>query len=544
MSIFQNLPKNEQAMISNWIEDYGYLASPSHHREKASLEKVLAEWAKQKENLFNMFGNNLILTKSYMYTKPIDEIIAEFDTLRSDGVSAINTFLYNLRHTYIAGDNSPLMFSGQEYRFVINGLVSSETLAKNVYQGGNCEIPTPDGKTIKVEDGCKPVKMLGKIAKAYGIAGFEEFRIAHSQSLNQKKLMGEMCLSIHPLDFMTMSDNNNDWESCMSWCENGCYRSGTIECMNSPIVIVAYLKDREDMPVRGGVWSNKKWRSLFIVHPQAITAVKGYPYQNDDFNTFILNWLRELSPETYGDIIQYEYHSPGVRPLHEEHPRWSISFEASGHMYNDFGSIKHWGMFKEETLPAWAPYWQDRETLTIDYSGYLSCIHCGYVGSYYDWPDDETELVCSDCCGTIICCDCEERINTDEAHELDGDFYCEYCYAENVRRCQLTGENHHCSRLVDITLVPANFNPNVDSSIFHEFPTIEISEDYIYGGNEMTEDYPEYFKNKNDILHKISIYWTSYHYLYLSDLTPYGLKKLYEFNSIQEAEDELKNIME
>ena len=38
-----------------------------------------------------------------------------------------------------------------------------------------------------------------------------------------------------------MSDNNSGWESCMSWRNNGCYRRGTVEMMNSPYVIVAYL---------------------------------------------------------------------------------------------------------------------------------------------------------------------------------------------------------------------------------------------------------------------------------------------------------------
>ena len=57
----------------------------------------------------------------------------------------------------------------------------------------------------------------------FNIDGCEEFRIKHSQILNQKELVGNINLSIHPMDFWTLSDNDCGWSSCMSWMENDCY---------------------------------------------------------------------------------------------------------------------------------------------------------------------------------------------------------------------------------------------------------------------------------------------------------------------------------
>ena len=91
---------------------------------------------------------------------------------------------------------------------------------------------------------------------------FEQMRIKHSQILNKKRLKGTLCLSIHPLDYITISDNNCDWDSCMTWTGDDCpgeYRLGTLEMMNSPSVVVAYLDSKEPYhPLDDGrAWSNK-----------------------------------------------------------------------------------------------------------------------------------------------------------------------------------------------------------------------------------------------------------------------------------------------
>ena len=86
---------------------------------------------------------------------------------------------------------------------------------------------------------------------------FEDFRIKHSRILSEKEFIGRLSLSIHPLDFMTMSDNDSDWSSCMSWRTCGSYRRGTVEMMNSPCVVVAYLSASKPMVLDRG--SHFKW---------------------------------------------------------------------------------------------------------------------------------------------------------------------------------------------------------------------------------------------------------------------------------------------
>jgi hypothetical protein len=103
-------------------------------------------------------------------------------------------------------------------------------------------VPLKDGKVLKIRNGSRPMRSIRKIAESYGIEGFEHFMNKHSECLNQKSLKGTVHMSIHPMDYMTMSDNNEGWESCMSWANDGCYKQGTVEMMNSPCAVVGYLE--------------------------------------------------------------------------------------------------------------------------------------------------------------------------------------------------------------------------------------------------------------------------------------------------------------
>ena len=169
----------------------------------------------------------------------------------------------------------------------------------------------------------------------------------HSRILNDKAMNGTLCLSIHPMDYITMSDNDSNWSSCMSWTRGGGYRGGTVECMNSTNTLVAYLES-EDNPcsfLNYADWNNKKWRCLFVVNPDVITSVKSYPYHNNDILDIVIKWLAELAKENWGgevDTNTIVTETDGVIYLKTELGTYSrrkpyMYFETNGVMYNDFG---------------------------------------------------------------------------------------------------------------------------------------------------------------------------------------------------------------
>lgn len=434
MNIFNELPSKDIELISAYRKIYGYYGSDNpDETDPCGLDHFLRVWASNKEYLYHLFGDQFILRRPFEYQKPLFEIEkAIHKEMRSEG--DMYEFDNALYHLTPPGMSRCLGRSWTSEAKMYDRLCNSTNLARNSYTGSPFDFPMPDGKVLHVDRGCKPMKMLAKVAAAYDLPGFEKFRLAHSRCLNQKTYHGTMCLSIHPMDYMTMSDNNYNWESCMNWRDGGCYRRGTIECMNSPLVVVAYLDGDEPFePISGYSWSNKKWRSLFVVDDYIMTSVKGYPYQETAFNTFVLNWLREIrsADRTYGDPFTYEYEGNRLYTTGDDRTRIAnVNIGCSGAMYCDMGTVEHSAVIATEGIP---------ECYEVDYSGPSVCIHCGAVDPNY--CGDESSLCCEDCAEKEYrCCCCDDSYCEEDGDWYNGNWYCYECLNDNHPISKITGD--------------------------------------------------------------------------------------------------------
>lgn len=425
MSLLEYLSGKEKEMIVRYIEAYAFHSGERSNEIVAPLDHILRFWDKAKQKyLFPMFGNELILKREINYVKESGELCNEmyralFENRHHEFVTAYYDLLDRMRENL----DSTTFWRLRE-------LIDTDSLVENVYDNEMVLVlPTPDGKSIKVNKGSRVVRTLGKIATAFNLPGFEDFRLKHSMVLNQKGLKGNLCLSIHPLDYMTMSDNECDWESCMSWKNDGCYRHGTVEMMNSPMVVVAYLTAKDEMQLTHRVedkWNNKKWRELYVVTPEIITNVKAYPYYNKDLTAQVLNWLKELAVEaglgTYHDTIEewdYEYQTDNEFLCDNE-----IRFYFETHyMYNDFDA--------DGSQYSYFSHGITGRHITIMYSGESECMCCGTTD--VDFYENEGYLICDSCEGYETCSYCGCRMyDHQEQYEIDGEMYCESCYENHT----------------------------------------------------------------------------------------------------------------
>ena len=450
MEILKAITDEEKVMIENWITYHadGNSEVTVKGEQRCSVDYLLRYWANAKSDFFKMFGEKLILEEKISYTEDrtvlAEKIYRELDNYKTP----IGNFKYNFYE--ILGKTSNPSMNEARYNFV--DMFNCATLVENVYNGLPF-ILEHAGQTLKIETGCKPVKMLGKIAKMFDIEGFEEFRIAHSQLLNTAKITGTLCLSIHPLDFMTLSDNTSDWTSCMNWSD-GCHRQGTVEMMNSPNVIVAYIKSSKSMHMPGGgEWSNKKWRELFIVDGDIITEIKPYPYINTAVTKIILDKLKNMveNPNTYDDNIHKHFGSIST----DDGFTKNISFECY-YMYNDFGALDdgHMSYINKNIIG------KSKEDLTywevLSYSGYSQCVWCGENIDEGDYDEGyEGALVCHKCIEGHFCSECGNW--TDVIYYLDGDDdhgYCPCCWHENTSEDPLDHERYINDVFETVYIVP------------------------------------------------------------------------------------------
>jgi len=427
------------------------------------VEEYLRAWDTDKAFLHKMFGDQLIIREHVSYQASTDEIVHNMEKLfrRPDNHDFYTDITIPMRDMmcHVLTENSWVDSIGRfpeerGYIYSFLGVMNSpDDFAKNQfpeqikYTGSCTNIKVP-----VIHAGEKIFKGINRIINTFepfAVEHFEKYdesffktlrnyveyyRLRHSQALNTTTLEGDLCLSIHPLDYITASDNNYGWESCMTWTREddpGEYRLGTVEMMNSPIVVVAYLEgDRPYYPINDGrTWSNKRWREFFIVDRDIISSIRGYPYQSENLERLIVNKLAAMAEAAgYPTYLSLE---EKMDPIVGGCPTY---FETNN-MYNDAQYYKQ--IYRASSDPTWkADEHTHNEYRSINYSGVAICPICG---AEFNRNTDESEiLVCEDCEDVERCCDCGCRIPSDSAIHVDGNVYCDEC----VSTCEICDEVH------------------------------------------------------------------------------------------------------
>jgi len=423
----------------------------------SDLKTILKTWENNKQILFKLLGNNLILKRPYTYASSVDNLAKEIDNKRN--CSAYRDFKDWINRNVIV----PLSRQYEYYDLyeLLLDIMSSETLADNKYSGDTKIYLFPDGELFKVSKGMRPMKIITKVAQKYKCKPevLEQFRIWHSLALNQKHVDGELCLSIHPLDYITMSDNDNNWESCMNWINKGDYRSGTIECLNSPYILIAYLHNPNHTmsPLPDWEWNSKRWRELFIIREEIITEIKGYCFQDENLTNTVLMWIKELAHNN----LNWDYDNDEINMKEtinwNENDDMCFRFYTNLYMYNDFGTLdNHSGRINRQKL---GKYQRITEWKTTDnkwhfmaefpYGGEATCMWCGEP---IENTGREDAVMCISCDGGIYCSCCGNYIPSNNIYYITDcdDPFCENCFDYECDDDSITGNRYLTG---DLTLI-------------------------------------------------------------------------------------------
>ena len=471
--MINKITDTEYRMLKNYRDWYAWDDEPSANCVKRPIREILTEWEASNRDLYKLLGENLIITKNVSFKKSLMETQREINKMVSkysnygsenrnqrEGWKFYEDYMKWIAETYphyyggwledISKEDEEKNAYNDPIRHGLVRLIDTNTLAKNEYDFESFTFNLPNGRPYTVQRGCKPMRVLAKLADAFQLEGFEDFRICHSQVHNQKKVVGKLSLSIHPLDYWTMSDNACGWDSCMSWRSPGGYRQGTVEMMNSPCVVVAYLSSSTQMDIGDDKWNSKKWRCLYIVDKGVILSVKAYPYANEHLNELAIKWIKELAEENLGwkylaeEPVPYSYDTRFAHPEREE--KFRISF-SSDNMYTDVGSAPDHRIYIGECLDVSRIY---GNLYHFNYSGASQCVSCGETD-----PDIDNEccLVCDRCETSMRCSECGDRIYDGNYYTVAGQHLCEYCYNDNTSRCGCCEEDYFNENVMDLRIL-------------------------------------------------------------------------------------------
>ncbi len=522
MGIFEKLPNKLE--LEDYIVSYaGYENTTSAHSQ-ASLQELMRFWDEAKSlYLYDLLGRNYILEKEVEFDKPIGDIKNKIS--ESCNIGVMRDFYDNFYEWIIDRyANSKKGAEDFDERVLLMDLLSPLALAEGkVTTYSKAKIELKGGSAVAIQCGAKPIRILSKIARIEEIDGFEDFRLELSRILNTKKVKGTLCLSIHPLDYLTMSDNPYGWDSCMNWMNEGQYRMGTVEMMNSKNVIIAYMKGEKPLRFYDDEWNGKKWRNLFITTEKFITGIKGYPYQSSEFDIKVLDWLKELAKENlgweYGDAIEYTP-DDAEGYIHNGDADIYHDFQTNI-MYNDFGN-------NNTTHIVLAPEIANGGAIQCHYSGVPECMYCGEELCSTSDIDSEGCVICLDCLAAYTCDCCGDRVySSDSLYELDGEYLCESCYNDKYVEDYFTDEGHNVENCTRTFLISENPHEGDDLALWR------LKDIYCH----VYTDTSEYF-NDTHIYSWKSGFWTErIDYITPNDLTEKGWAyfKESDFVSLGEA---------
>lgn len=512
------------------MEDYIKATHPSLPANRMAFADYLLNWeaAKERGDLFRLFGDSLIVSKKIKYRKNNNELRHEFEGSGTcelvwklnENVIKIGSLLF--KKEFSCRDSATVMrycddfyfykmsrtadheyvrrtawggFTGSdEYMkimrdpvahdlFDIFGIMVSMTSSVNLWLDNEASWPKNENsgehnhpsvilpgtnKKFRINQNQKPIRVYStfsaylrewvekccnwstpaKYEMQLMLDDFDDIikkvRQAMSMVLNQADCHGELCVSIHPLDFMTMSDGGNGWTSCMQWveCGGGEYHSGTLEMMTSPCVVVAYLKGKDDISIGSGkyMWNKKKWRELFIVDHNFISGIKGYPYCSKSLEDTVFEILNDLAHENWNhgyDRDNLQVNSNNLLWVEDHFVKFETNFMYNDYQYTDCRLIPATG---KNVFADTRPNRDNSDASTYYYGEQCFCIVCGKPRDIDDEEGSENSLSCLRCNHKEKCPECGEWCYTEDMITLpDGRRICDDCY-DSMPSCDICGE--------------------------------------------------------------------------------------------------------
>lgn len=127
-----------------------------------------------------------------------------------------------------------------------------------------------------------------------------EAQSAASRIIQTQKVEGILGFSVHPLDFLSVSENNHNWRSCHAL--DGEYRGGGLSYMQDTASAIIYIRsdDFAKLPhfSENIKWNDKKWRMMmyFSEGRDAVMLGRPYPYALDNITQIATTILKTIVP--------------------------------------------------------------------------------------------------------------------------------------------------------------------------------------------------------------------------------------------------------
>lgn len=301
-----------------------------------------------------------------------------------------------------------------------------------------------------------------------------------SRCIQQNKVSGKMCLSIHPLDFLSSSENQHNWRSCHAL--DGEYRAGNLSYMADDCTMMVYIKSEENVRLprfpADVEWTNKKWRCwmFFDKARGMIYAGRQYPFFSENALNLCrqvlfepLNYLEKPNRDLWATRDLWDTYDVGIAWKHncvigdtevngENVYLYGVHIFANETVYKldswvqDATDSMHFNdLLRSSFYTPWTLTYNHRlnkrlkeQLPPLMIGSAIPCLYCGK-----DNVCNSDVMVCESCAledpsieaeWITYCEECGARIIRDDSYCHNDYYYCDDCVDAHTHTCEKCGD--------------------------------------------------------------------------------------------------------
>jgi len=416
--------------VEDFIDDFNRVIDWNFD-SNASVRDTLNKWASNKQWLYSKMNDNLIVN-----SEPIKLSIKKLE----EKEEMLQQFIYDAEDRSLLDNHQFEAFRQFCEDYVGgHGFIDNKVTKDFDYEFDQANYErNPYTNVVMVDIHIKKGMRFSKAFK-YFFGEDQQMEVKDLQNMystfSQKfkgKREGRVYLSIHPLDYLSISTNNHGWQSCHDLAD-GDYRYGNMNYAADGVTLVAYYMTGEgnDKELRdfGGVrWNSKQWRILVHIKEDAsgqmmVVYNRSYPHAScqlvEEVDKLVMQYfdngkMKELEPfDKYQNSIFVAAESE-ENCCHYNDIRYENGCYIRMPLSSDDKEFGHYNRFMKTGEP-------------------VLCVQCGD-----NIASDEHDGRCHACKGEATCDLCGRGVYHDDlVYVEDDDIYiCEYCYRDKYKMCR------------------------------------------------------------------------------------------------------------
>lgn len=230
---------------------------------EVNSDQLFQDWLKNKQPYIDMWDGHLI--------KELGEYTFHLSKEQRD--KAVSLVIDQIEYLY---RESGLGYPDFRFDDLVNFILENQdNFFENIVQEDWI-----NGDGIEVPKGMKILRAFKYFCTDKDL--LNDIQSVASMAIQNDKISGILCMSVHPFDYLSVSENIHNWRSCHAL--DGEYRGGNLCYMADPTTVVCYLKSshKAELPrfPEDIKWNSKKWRVLLFFDEtySIMMAGRQYPF--------------------------------------------------------------------------------------------------------------------------------------------------------------------------------------------------------------------------------------------------------------------------